>query len=440
MVLRKNQYLEELNGFIKRGHLNAFERLIDRLQDDGISIDPSQIPNIDRKISYLVREHLVPNYNIKEVFRVLQFANDFQLFRSSSKQPLFKLLPQDRTFIISNLQSLFGPLSDGFLEFIVYCLANTLAENVENPNFLSGTNLIENIILTIPRKIEFLYQLIDNYTYSGLRTRKIGTFKQYIKMYKRLREKFNENYYTFEIEKQELSELDSIYSGYFFFFQPSSEKHLIYAPLLEQVKQKYERQEYQYEYPIISMVVHGGTGPEGKGFAYLSPQTAEIIEVCSDAKQTKAYIIEYKKYLKSIFLQKLENHMYSWDISEKLKKEIYNFFNDNIHTKMVGYSDIETLLDKEILDYLQDKIKSYITSSFLAFLLKSFQEILIPVQMEDQFKVRMDLIKMNKLSETEIAKLVSLGNISHFDVLNQRNFFLNLVNNISRIFKKKNLL
>ncbi|MHA1130841.1 MAG: hypothetical protein ACTSQQ_08530, partial [Candidatus Helarchaeota archaeon] len=210
-------------------------------------------------------------------------------------------------------------------------------------------------------------------------------------------------------------------------------------PLLKTVKQKYENGVYGYEFPIISMVIYGGLGPEGKGFTYLIPSTAEIIEVCSDAKQSKAYIIEYKKYLKAIFLQKLEEHMVSWDISLDLKADINKFFQNNIQTTLVGFEEIEHLLENYFLPYIE-KIKSHLTSEFLEFLKKSIHEILFPVQMEDQFKVRMDLIKNNKLSETEISKLASLGNISHYDILNQRIFFLNLINNIVRNFKNKDLI
>jgi hypothetical protein len=124
---------------------------------------------------------------------------------------------------------------------------------------------------------------------------------------------------------------------------------------------------------------------------------------------------------------------------DKLKVETMDFFNTNIHTKMVGLHDIESLFEREINTYLQ-KVKNLITREFLNFLEKSLHEILIPVQMEDQFKVRMDLIRDNKISESEVAKMASLGDVSHFDILNQRIFFLNLINNMKRILRQKKLL
>ncbi|MHA1251888.1 MAG: hypothetical protein ACTSRP_18010 [Candidatus Helarchaeota archaeon] len=56
--------------------------------------------------------------------------------------------------------------------------------------------------------------------------------------------------------------------------------------------------------------------------------------------------------------------------------------------------------------------------------------------MQDQFLVRMDLIKNGKIDEKEVAKLVSLGNISHYDMLVQRFFFQNLLNFMERELKK----
>jgi hypothetical protein len=106
---------------------------------------------------------------------------------------------------------------------------------------------------------------------------------------------------------------------------------------------------------------------------------------------------------------------------------------------MVGFHDIENLSDQEVNSYLK-RVNNLITQDFLSFLDKSIREILIPVQMEDQFKVRIQLIKDNKITESEVAKMASLGDVSHFDILNQRIFFLNLIKNITRILKRKKLL
>ncbi|NVM54469.1 MAG: hypothetical protein HWN66_12265 [Candidatus Helarchaeota archaeon] len=432
MNFPEDPYIRQLNRFLRTGNLTAFERLMDKLHDDGISIDITQIPDIEGKISNLFVHNLQTGMNINEIFRILKFANDYQLFCGRKIERLFPISETNHEMITANLESLFGDLSDGFFNFIVSSLPDHLSNFLVNrPNVM-----MFNYNLPLKEIINSIYYYIDIYTNYGLRTRKIGTFKDYYQLYERRKEKFDEDYFAFKIKKSDLLGQDRSLELVRVFAEIMSpfERHLVYAPLLKKTKKKFEHGEYKYEYPIVGMVITGGIGPEGKGFVYLTPR-GEIIEVCSDAKQNRAYIIEYKKYLKSIFLQKLELRMQSWKISEKLKHETLNFFNTNIHTKMVDYHAIDALLEKDIFTYLQSKVKSYSTPEFFTFLRKSILEILIPVQMEDQFKVRMDLIKKNQLTETEVAKLVSLGTVSHFDVLNQRLFFLILVDNIARILK-----
>ncbi len=437
MRLSEEQYRTQLDYYLRAGNLISFERLLSRLKDDGINVDLTQLSDVEHKISSLFIRHLQTGMNIDEIFRLLKFANDFQLFIKTSKKLPFPISNSIQELIITNLENLFGNLSEGFFYYIVRVLPDHLSALLINPSAF----IMLNYNVSLPDRIEYIYSIINLYTNYGLRTRKIGTFEEYLKIYEEKKERFDEDYYAFKINKSDISRERPPIEFVYLFAEAMSpyEQHLVYAPLLEKTKQKYRRGEYNFEYPIVSMVITGGIGPEGKGFVYLTP-TGEVIEVCSDAKQSKAYIIEYKKYLKSIFLEKLGIRMQSWNISNKLKNETLLFFDKNIHTKMVGFNEIETLLEREILTYLRAKIKSFITSDFLAFLRKSLQEILIPVQMEDQFKVRMDLIKNNKLTETEVAKLVSLGDVSHFDVLNQRLFFLLLVDNIVRLLKAQNKL
>jgi hypothetical protein len=440
MNFHPDHYLEQLNRCLIRGDILAFEKIMAKVKDDGILLDLSRIPGVEQKISDLIIGYLVSSYNIEEVLRMLQFANDYQLFANAPENRPTDLSAQTLELTIENLQSLFGDVSEGFLEFNINFLPERLSQVILDPAFLSGSLLHRfDDSIPLPRKVQFLYYLVNNYSYYGLRTRKVGTFREYIQRFQKEGAKYDEDFSSFEIDKSEISNSEDIPSMYFALFEARNEKHLIHEPLLTYVKQKYEEGAYFYEFPIISMVIYGGLGPEGKGFTYLIPPTGEIIEVCSDAKQSKAYVIEYKKYLKSIFLQKLKKHMDSWDISVELKNDTYNFFKDNIQTELVGFSDVEQLLEQHIYTYLE-KIKTHVTPGFLEFLAKSIREILIPVQMEDQFKVRMDLITSNKLSETEIAKLASLGNISHYDILNQRIFFLNLVNNIVRILNEKKFI
>ncbi|NVM30394.1 MAG: hypothetical protein HWN65_16225 [Candidatus Helarchaeota archaeon] len=437
MHLPEDQYIIQLNRYLRTGNFVSFERLVDRLSDEGIEIDLTHLSDVEEKVSNLFITYLFANFNLDGVFKVFKFANDFQLFTATSKKLDFPISSQTRELMTATLQNLFGPLSEGFFDYIVYFLPAYLAEILANGNLM----MMNDPNVPLPRRIEVAYFYVNSYMNYGLRTRNVGSFNEYFEAYEENKESFDNDYYVFDIDKmsriRERSPFEEI--RYFIDTMHFYEKHLVYAPLLERIKKKFKRNEYGYEYPIVSMVITGGVGPEGKGFVYLTPK-GEVIEVCSDVRQNKAYIIEYKKYLKSVFLEKLRNRMQPWKISEELKNEIIIYFDKNIHTKMVGYDEIETLLKERIFTYLKDNVNAYINPEFKAFLRKSLLEILIPVQMEDQFKVRMDLIKNNKLTETEVVKLVSLGDVSHFDVLNQRLFFLLLVDNVVRVLKTQNRL
>ncbi len=432
MKYADEHYLKQLADFLRVGDFVSFERLVDRLRDEGYTIDFSQISNIEQLVSNIYIAYLQNGVNIDGMLQTLKFANNMQILVNTTPKNSHTLSEQKLELIKLNIFSLFSDYTEGFLNYILYYLPDRLSQYISNANVM----FIDNQV-SLSDRVKYIHSIVDN-VYSvgsyGLRTRKIGTFSKYLQRYQGHRAEVEDNYYSFEIKQSDLLSNQSqlLMASLWFELSSLTEQHLIYAPSLERVKEKYYHGDYHYEYPIVSMVTTGGLGPEGKGFVYLTPR-GNIIEVCSDAKQTKAYVIEYKKYLKDIFLQKLEKKMRHWDISENLKLETLNFFNENIRTKIVDFHKIETINIDEILDFIPPAAKSHINPDFFTFLKSSLLDIFFPIQMEDQFKVRMDLISNQKLTETEIAKLASLGNVSHYDVLNQRFFFLNQIEILARI-------
>lgn len=441
MRLAKDHYLKQLEQYLKNRDFNSFEKLANRLKDDSVSLDLTRIPEIEKKISNCFIYHLENGINIEGMLQVLRFAATFQLISRTKKKHSLSFSERESRLIILNLQSLFDETSEGFVNYILTHLTDHLGEY-----FLNRGLMMFDRNIPLSQRIEYIHSVVENiYVVNqyGLRTRKIGAIEKYLEIYEAKKNPIEPDFFSLEIRQSELLSLQDqarmVAYEYILDVVLSQERHLVYAPLLEKVRKTYERGGYQYEYPIVCMVTTGGLGPEGKGFVYLTPR-GEIVEVCSDAKQTKAYVIEYKQYLKSIFLQKLENRMKGWHIIERLRNEILNFLNEHLQSKIVDFQEVENIKLEELIKALPQEVQPHITRNFLEFLEKSLFDILLPVEMEDQFKARMDLIKNHKLKETEIAKLASLGNISHYDVLDQRFFFLILIENMKRILQLKGII
>ncbi|MDD1777185.1 MAG: hypothetical protein LUQ65_03380, partial [Candidatus Helarchaeota archaeon] len=224
-------YLGQLSRYLASGNLREFEKLLKRLDDQGILVDPTQITNVEDKISNLFIYHLQTGINIDEIFHILRFANDHQLLTRKSADYPNQTSGADQEFIL-NLQSLFGDLSSGFIDYIQNSLPEALSVFIStNRNrFLPFDSQI-----SLEESIDSIKSFVDNnYSSYGLRSRKIGTFKSYYQKYKRYREKYDENYFAFKLDKADFP--DQSNQNIFIMFSDvieSSEMHLVYAPLLE---------------------------------------------------------------------------------------------------------------------------------------------------------------------------------------------------------------
>ncbi len=429
--------INRISQCFKTGNVTGFIELFNSISKQELSLDFQKIINLKEKLGGLLVVALqssIQTSDFSSFFKILSIINKYQLAKQDkTKEEISNIdtsIASDS--FLENLHNLFGTFTSDFISFI----KNDLP--IFNMRFLMG--FTPEFLLEISQKdriAEIKSYVENNFYLYGFRVRKVGNFDSYLKNYYNNRKPYKESgYYSLRIK----GGASLISSRFFFeFYDSIRETHLIREDVFNSIIEQYQNEESVFGYPCVSMVVSGGIGPQGKGFAYLTPHS-EVIEVCSDARQNKAYIIEFKKFLKSRFLSELEKKLQTRGIDIGLIEEIIDFLNSLIKVEFVSSLQINLVWDK-IEAYLEEKLeKADISEEFIVFLEKSIYNILVPVKIEDQFKTRMDLIKDNKLSASDISKLVSLGSISHFDILCQRRFFLNLLDNMMVIYLREGKL
>jgi hypothetical protein len=175
------------------------------------------------------------------------------------------------------------------------------------------------------------------------------------------------------------------------------------------------------------MVLLGGLGPQGLGFTYSTPK-GEVIEICSDQKETEAIIIKFKQYLKRIFLTKLEKELIDLNIGSAIIKRIIDFLSEVLNQKdLINYYDKDSILRRIRIFLSQiDEFKEFDEFEIEELFSKISKAVLIilrDIKLKDQFMTRMDLVTKGKLNSEDIAKLTSLKGKSHYDVLRERFFY-----------------
>jgi len=171
----------------------------------------------------------------------------------------------------------------------------------------------------------------------------------------------------------------------------------------------------------------------------------EIIEICSDQKETEAIIIKFKQYLKRKFLTKLENELTNFKINIEIRNKIIEFLSEILNPKeLINYYDKDSIL-KKIIEFLNqiDEFQQEYKSELEEIIRKISQAISIifrKIKLKDQFIARMDLVAKDKIKSEDIAKLTSLRGKSHYDVLRERFFFQYIVDWFYDIYcaEKKN--
>ena len=157
------------------------------------------------------------------------------------------------------------------------------------------------------------------------------------------------------------------------------------------------------------MVLQGGLGPEGFGFTYSTPR-GEVIEICSDQKQSDAIIIKFKQYLKNKFLNKLEEEMEELGIEIRIREKILAFLSEILDPKaLISYQNRDKLIEK-IKNYIY-QIEEFhahdktILEEIINRISIAVSVILRKIRLKDQFKTRMDLVTQDKIKSEDIAKL-----------------------------------
>ena len=355
------------------------------------------------------------NQNRGRIIELVRFFNKYNLFeRNFTKEELktIREIKENHKLLVINLKDLFGNVSDSLIYYVCKMMPHDyfvwLKQNYREGGFIMEPYALRN--------------WTDGFSIYGLIVRNLGRVEHFIKIVETMQNsdkmegdilylEFNPRYIIRVNEDHILREFREI--------------HLIHPLNILQNKEKILNKD-NYRFYSLSMVIFGGLGPEGFGLTYSTPR-GEVVEICSDQRETEAIIIKFKQYLKNRFLDKLEKEMESLDIEFDIRGNIINYLSEVINTtSLVSYYDKNSILRKikNLLDDLQNINESDI-EEIINKISSAISLIFKDVKLEDQFRARMDLVVKGKLRSEDIAKLTSLRGKSHYDLLRERIFLQN---------------
>lgn len=440
----EERYYQGLARYLKSGDFNSFKELFDASIDFDIFIDINKIPQRFLYISELLlncTKRVVNEFQISALggqIDIIRSCNDFGLLEKELTKVELKtlnLIKRDKLFL-SNLTDLFGRVSDSLIIFV----------------YLEFPLMLYNYIKVVPNEYftnqdSFMYNIkehfFNHYIIYGLSVRYLSTVKQFIEV-------FNERYAVrnnlTSIDKEEkFMNFEITYQTVYYGIEENrvykeTKNHLLSPEnILKNLSNIKEGKTYNFY--SISMVLLGGLGPQGLGFTYSTPK-GEIIEICSDQKETEAIIIKFKQYLVSKFLNRLRKELSSFRIKDEIRKEILDYLSENLDPKKkISYYDRNVIL-KKVKDFLyqidefQPKKKSELTV-IIKKISRAISLILRDIKLKDQFMARMDLIRKGKIKSEDIAKLTSLKGKSHYDVLRERFFWQYIVGQMYEFYIKE---
>jgi hypothetical protein len=404
-------YYLALSHFLSFMKFTEFEQLINYSDELGIFLEVMKIPFRFKIIAYLHLDGIQKGLTGR-IFEIIKFFNKYNLFEkrfSQEELEFIQSVKRNDKALIGDLKNLFGKVSNSLVfyscKIMPYDLYLMYVERAKS--YLTNERRTE---FRGRFNINFLKQWTDWYSMYGLNVRNLGSIEQFIEM-------FEKNYTAFgnKIDKEEHAnfiEFNTIYRSY---YDPVEDheyrevkKHFLSPENILKNKENILKKD-EYKFYSLSMVLLGGLGPEGLGLTYSTPR-GEVVEICSDQKETEAIIIKFKQYLKIRFLDKLEKEMTSLGIEDSIRKQIIDFLSEILNPKdLIGYYNKNAIL-KKIQNFLyqieefQSELKSELEEIFNKISI-AVSIILRRIKLKDQFITRMDLVAKGKIKSEDIARL-----------------------------------
>ncbi|TFG29250.1 MAG: hypothetical protein EU532_03620 [Promethearchaeota archaeon] len=447
-VIERNFYFG-LAKCLSSKKFQNFSQMADFSIDFDIFIDVTKIPNRFEIITNLVIECIrevsegYQTSSLGKQLEIIRFCNKYNLFQRDLVKTDLKIIEdvkKDKLFL-SNLKDLFGDVSDPLIFYIRTIIPQELFDYFISEPYLYYTDQDQLI-----EYIRFVF--FNQYSIYGLSVRNLGSVEEFINEFKKNYLNHKNSQVNHQVD--DFIEFKTIHKYQIYYFNIEEErihtilkKHLVSPKVLFKNMDHILANDNHYKFYSLSMVLLGGLGPQGHGFTYSTPK-GEVIEICSDIKENEAIIIKYKQFLKQQFLNKLEKELRTFQINGEIIDRITNYLLEILDQKeLINYYKKENILRK-IKDFLnQDAYEGneiFIDlQSLIEDITSAINNILREIKMEDQFKTRMNLVLKNKIKSEDIAKLTSLREKSHYDVLRERFFFQYIVEWFYDLYMSKKL-
>jgi len=414
-------YYYTLSDLLEARQFEYFKLLLELSANLNIFIDATKIPH---RFELLSNIHLegIKRWQIGDIFTAIKIYNEYNLLKRDIPLENIEVIEEIKNdkLIVSNLQDLFGRVSDGLIYYVYESMLKNLLDlikNWESPEEVRDYFSSEDKLLSI----------IDIYSMYGLSVKILGKIEEFIEAFQR----------EYSVSKHEENRTNLK----FIEFEFKERIHLVSINNFEKNLNKFVSVKNHYNFYNFSMVLLGGLGPEGHGFTYSTPK-GEIIEICSDRKETRAIIIKYKEFLKQQFLAKLKIELKKKNLNKKVVERILKFLSEILKPKeMISYFKTKVIL-KQISEFLKEvqglpEFQGKELQNLLSKISSAITIILRPIEMVDQFKCRMNLIEDGSIKSEDIAKLTSLKEKSHYDVLRERFFFQNQIKWLFKLYSNE---